>query len=213
MIIEAPKNAIAALVLATGSSTDEAHPHLSALSSALQAKGIMTLRFNFEYRSAGRAFPGPLTESVSDYLVAANHLESISDPLPLFFGGHSYGSRVATHAAVALQQGEASTYLGNRLKGIVGFSLPLHPRSRPHLERWQHLVSNRLPLLVLAGDRDPMVGAEPAAQFIKDNPETTLQWVPGADHGFRQTRAASALYGSPYDLAATTARRWIDSQL
>ena len=87
LLIEGKKGAIAALILAHGSATHQAHPHLTALSEALNRQKIMTLRFNFAYRKAGRAFPGPMTESVSDYLTAADHFGASRFKLPLFFGG------------------------------------------------------------------------------------------------------------------------------
>ena len=211
MLIEGRKDAVAALVLAHGSATHKAHPHLTALSEALNQEQIMTLRFNFEYREANRAFPGTMVESVSDYLAAADHFGASQFKLPLFFGGHSYGGRVATHAAASLQTTSIAPTITEKLKGIIAFSLPLHPRGKPHLNRWSHLQDNTLPLVILAGDRDPMIEKEQALTFIKTHRNAELCWIPGADHGFRQTKAALKSQGSAYFKAAREARRWIDS--
>jgi predicted alpha/beta-hydrolase family hydrolase len=211
LLIEGKKGAIAALILAHGSATHQTHPHLTALSEALNRQKIMTLRFNFAYRKAGRAFPGPMTESVSDYLTAADHFGASRFKLPLFFGGHSYGSRVATHAAAAVQTASNPPRISKQLKGMVAFSLPLHPRGKPHLKRWSHLQGNTLPLIILAGDRDPMIENEQAVTFLQTQPNAELCWIAGADHGFKQTKAAIKNQGSAYFYAAKAARRWMDS--
>ena len=209
-IVKGRKGAIAAMLLAHGSATHQAHPHLEALSGALNAQRIMTLRFNFEYRKAGRAFPSPMHDSVADFLIAAEYFGKSRINIPLFFGGHSYGGRVATHAAMAVQKASKLPRIKNRLKGMIGFSLPLHPRGKPHLERWSHLQENPLPLLIVSGDRDPMIQKEQASAFLKAHHAATMCWIPGADHAFKQTKSSIEHDGSAYLLAAVAARRWID---
>ena len=132
-------DATALIVLAHGSATHLATPHLTALSRALADEQVATLRFNFRYRMANRAFPGKLRESINDFYDAFQVGLDAGYGLPTFLAGHSYGGRVMTHLLVDDCLGDAPAARQAQLKGGIAYSLPLHPKTKPNLDRWQHL--------------------------------------------------------------------------
>ena len=205
-------DATALLVLAHGSSTHLASAHLAALSQALGDTGIATLRFNFGFRMAKHAFPGPLIDSIADFYDALQIAHRSSQDLPIFIAGHSYGGRVMTHLLVDTRLKNAPKAVQSRLKGGVAYSLPLHPKGKPSLDRWQHLSALNHPLLVLAGDRDPMITQPLAEAFLARHPDCTLHWVNGADHGLHLTKKATDPHLSVYQQVARRTRDWIRAQ-
>ena len=205
-------DASALFVLAHGSATHLGSGHLEALSHALADVQIATLRFNFGYRMANRAFPGPLSDSINDFYDALQVGLSVCHDLPIFLAGHSYGGRVMTHLLVDARFQNAAAAQQTQLKGGVAYSLPLHPKAKPNLSRWQHLPALKHPVLVFAGDRDPMISPPLASEFLATNPSCTLHWVPGADHGLRQTKKAIDPHRSVYQQVARQTRDWIRAQ-
>ncbi|MDG1113233.1 MAG: dienelactone hydrolase family protein [Pseudomonadales bacterium] len=204
-------DATALIVLAHGSATHLATPHLTALSRALADEQVATLRFNFRYRMANRAFPGKLRESINDFYDAFQVGLDAGYGLPTFLAGHSYGGRVMTHLLVDDCLGDAPAARQAQLKGGIAYSLPLHPKTKPNLDRWQHLPGLRHPMLVIAGDRDPMISPRIASEFIAQNPRCTFQWIPGADHGLQLTKRATNPHQSVYEQVAQRTRAWISA--
>ena len=204
-------NATALMVLAHGSATHLGSTHLVALSEALSDEKVATLRFNFRYRMANHAFPGKLTESVNNFYDALQIGLDAGHGLPTFLAGHSYGGRVLTHLLVDKRLRHAPPARQRQLKGGVAYSLPLHPKAKPNLDRWQHLPALRYPILVFAGDRDPMINPRIASDFIAQNPSCTFQWIPGADHSLRRTKKTTDPHQSVYQLVALQTRAWIDA--
>jgi len=204
-------DASALIVLAHGSATHLGSTHLVALSKALENENIATLRFNFRYRMANHAFPGKLSNSINDFYDALQIGLAAGRGLPTFTAGHSYGGRVMTHLLVDHRLDTALGPQQDQLKGGVAYSLPLHPKAKPNLDRWQHLPALRHPILVFAGDRDPMISPSIASEFKAQNPSCTFQWIPGADHGLQLTKKATDPHQSVYQLVARQTRAWIDA--
>ena len=204
-------NAIALMVLAHGSATHLGSTHLVALSEALADEKIATLRFNFRYRMANRAFPGKLSDSINDFYAALQIGLDAGQGLPMFIGGHSYGGRVMTHLLVDHRLNNAPDPRNDLLRGGVAYSLPLHPKAKPNLERWQHVPALRHPLLVFAGDRDPMISRPIASEFARQTPNCTLQWVSGADHGLQRTKKTTHPDQSVYQWVAQQTRAWMSA--
>ena len=114
-------NAIALMVLAHGSATHLGSTHLVALSEALADEKIATLRFNFRYRMANRAFPGKLSDSINDFYDALQIGLDAGQGLPMFIGGHSYGGRVMTHLLVDHRLNNAPDPRKDLLRGGAGY--------------------------------------------------------------------------------------------
>lgn len=172
-----PPDAHSLLVLAHGAGAGFRHATMIALSEALAARGVATLRFNFPFMEAGRRRADSRPVAVAAIAAACEAAGRLAADLPQFLGGHSFGGRMASHAA-------AERAVSPR--GLVLLSFPLHPANRPGVERAAHLPAVDVPMLFLSGTRDAL--AEPA--LLKSTLErladrARLHWLEDADHGYR----------------------------
>ena len=146
-----PEDAVALLVLAHGAGADFRHANMLAIAEAFAKQKIATLRFNFPFMENGRRRVGSQAEAVAA-IVAALAVAKVAAPdLALFSGGHSYGGRMASHAALADDLGVC---------GLVFCSVPLHPPKKPGLDRAAHLAALDLPMLFLSGTRDALAESD-----------------------------------------------------
>ncbi len=169
-------SAHAALLFAHGAGADHKHVHMEALANAFATVGIATLRFNFPFKQQARHRVDSKDVSVECIVQAAKVLEERLD-LPLFVGGHSFGGRMATHAAA---QGLVDCH------GLVLCSFPLHPAGKPGTQRAEHFKDIKLPMLFLSGTRDAL--AEPSllqGEIEKHGSQCKLHWLDTADHSFK----------------------------
>jgi len=119
---------------------------------ALAEAGLAVLRFNF--RGVGRsegAFDGGAGER-DDARAALRWLESTLPGVPVVLGGFSFGADVGLRLAADLA-GSAP-----RLAALVGLSPPLG------LGDFGFLAATRAPVLLVAGERDPLA---PAAELAR----------------------------------------------
>jgi len=87
-------------------------------------------------------------------------------------GGHSYGGRVASMAAV--QVGYAA---------LILLSYPLHRPGHPEdlrIERWPSITC---PVLLLSGDRDPFARVDLLRSNVRRLKKAELVIFPGMGHG------------------------------
>src|SRR5690349_4035991 len=89
-IYEVPPNAIALLVLAHGAGAGMKHPTMEALSNALNAQAIATLRFQFPYMEQGLKRPDSPKTAMATVQAAVDQAAKLSK-LPIFAGGKSFG--------------------------------------------------------------------------------------------------------------------------
>ena len=177
------------VLLAPGSNMDQHHPHMEGIAQTLNRVGFCTWRFQFDYRTEGKAFPPrDLTVTINEYEQA---LESACSAFPehrIHLGGHSYGARVATHLAAHLL--DQAHPLRARIGSIISFSVPVHSANKPSLGRWKHASKLTLPVCFISGERDPLAHEENLAELFSTLPTPTKQLsiIPGADHGFRQPK-------------------------
>jgi pimeloyl-ACP methyl ester carboxylesterase len=93
-------------------------------------------------------------------------------------GGHSYGGRVASLAAV-----EPDTdYVA-----LVLFSYPLHPPGRPErtADRIAHWPRIRCPVLLLSGESDPFARIDLLREAVRSLADARLVTWPRLGHGVR----------------------------
>lgn len=155
------------------------HDFMAATAASLAERGVSTFRFDFPYMAEGRRWPPDpapiLTETVA---AAVREARTLEPALPLFAGGKSMGGRMTSTAA---SEGELDGVLG-----IAFLGFPLHTRGRPSTKRAAHLSDVGLPMLFLQGTRDPLADADLLRAALRDvEPQPTLHFLEGADHGFR----------------------------
>lgn len=202
-LLTRPKRARRFLVLAHGAGGHHAHRHMERLAAACAAVAVATLRFDFPYRTRGRKLPGRPEEAVDALRVATRFARTLAGDLPLLVGGHSYGGRMASHAA--RQPGLAG------VAGLVLFSFPLHPPGKPAVSRAAPLADVPLPVLILSGTRDVFATGDLLEGACRPLPNVRLIRLADADHGFVRSRGSTA--PDPYAESARLLDRWCEEAL
>lgn len=176
-ILERRDDARWLLVLAHGAGAGMRHAFMEAISDALVARQIATLRWEFPYMAAGKARPDP--PPIAEAAVRAVWLAAArrAPDLPRFAGGKSFGGRMTSRAHAAQGLPDA--------RGLVFLGFPLHPPDKPGTERADHLATAAGPLLFLQGTRDELAPLPRLRPVIKKlGARARLHVVRGADHGF-----------------------------
>lgn len=93
-------------------------------------------------------------------------------PAGAIAGGHSYGGRVASMAAVDV-----------RYAGLVLLSYPLHRPGHPEDLRIEHWPRIACPVLLLSGEADPFARIDLLRSSIKRLRHAELITFPGVGHG------------------------------
>jgi len=203
VILRRPEGAFCLYALAHGAGAGMRHPFLEALSDALAAQGVATLRYEFPYMEERkrRIDPAPVLQArVREAVLAAG-----KEGLPLFAGGKSMGGRM-TSQAQALEA----------LPGVMGLAFvgfPLHPAGRPGIDRAEHLAGVRVPMLFLQGTRDDLADLALLRPVLERLERVTLHVVEDADHSFhvrkKSGRTDAAVIGELAEVFARWAQRTI----
>lgn len=193
-----PERTHCVLVLGHGAGSTLQHRLVEALSMALAAAGVATLRFNYPYSERGRGMdPEPVR--LATVRAAAALGGELSGGCPLFVGGHSMSGRMFTLA----QSKEALS----GVRGIVCFAFPLHPGA-PDTKRAAHLAQVHVPLLFLSGTRDKMADGALLASVVARLPDATLRLIDAADHGFLALKSRKSSEPA-LEEAARLAAEWL----
>lgn len=200
MIWQCPEQAVAVCVLAHGAGAGMRHRSMQAIADALARVGIGTLRFDFPFMAAGR-------KRVDSQEIAVGAIAEAFEAargrtaLPLWLAGHSFGGRMATHAAA---EGKVAP------RGLVLFSFPLHPAGKPGTERAAHLQRVPYPMLFVSGTRDALAERALLEPLIAALPKAELHWLETADHGYRVRKRERASTEDVFDEMARVTRTFVD---
>jgi predicted alpha/beta-hydrolase family hydrolase len=168
------KPKVGGLLLAPGAGADRNSPTLVALDDGLD---LPVARMDFPYRKEGRKAPDrapKLLASVVEEAEAFVAAEGIA-PGSLVLGGRSMGGRMCSMAVAE----------GLPAAGLVLLSYPLHPPGKPEKLRIEHLPALDLPVLFVAGTKDPFGSpAEVEAHAAAIPGPVTFHWLepPNAGH-------------------------------
>lgn len=199
----APK---AAFVLAHGAGAGMTHSFMEDLAQGLAARGIATLRFNFAFVERGSKRPDPpaLAHTVVRAAVAgaARRLPGV----PLVAGGKSFGGRMTSQA-------QAAAPLPG-VRGLVFVGFPLHPPSKPGIERAAHLYRVQCPMLFLQGTRDELADLALVRGVLEGlGPRATLAVFDDADHAFHvRARVAGRNDAQVMSALLDAAAAWIQQR-
>jgi len=173
---QCPRTAKSCFVLAHGAGAGMTHASMESFATALAARDIATLRFQFPYMERGSKRPDPPKLCHATIRAAVDHARQLTD-LPLVAGGRSFGGRMTSQA-----QAEQP------LPGVAGLAFlgfPLHPAKQPSDERAEHLSQTEIPLLFLQGARDELADlALLKALVSRLGKRATLKLFADADHSF-----------------------------
>ena len=172
-----PADAHAYLLLAHGAGAGMRHAFLEAITGALAARGVATLRFQFPWMQRGEKridAPPALHAAIEAALAEAVRR---AGALPLFAGGKSLGGRmtsqVAAHGSLAAA------------RGIVFLGFPLHLADKPGVARAAHLRDVAQPMLFAQGTRDALADLALLRPVVAAlGPRARLHLEADADHAF-----------------------------
>jgi uncharacterized protein len=191
-------------VFAHGAGAGMKHSFMEGVATALNDRGIATLRYEYPYMSAGSRRPdrAPVLEATTRDVIA---FAATSRPaLRMAAGGKSMGGRMTARAQSAAPL--------PRVEALIFFGFPLHPPRKPSIERAEHLSSIDVPMLFLQGTRDDLADLD-LIRRVTDGlgPRATLHIVDGADHGFtvlkRSGRTAADVLAELADTTLALLRR------
>ena len=200
-----PADARLMLVLGHGAGTDCRHRNLRTIAEHSAEAGVATFRYNFPYmeRGGGGTESKPVAFATVRSAAAAAH--QAAPDLPLFVGGHSFGGRMASHAAA-----EAPI---PHLRGLIFFAFPLHPSGRPSIDRAAHLPEVTVPMLFLSGTRDKLAELELLEPVVEPLEGATLHRLDTADHGFKVLKRSRKSDEDVYDEMARVLKAWALEQV
>lgn len=201
MLIETPLNFTCkspTILLAHGAGAAMDSSFMAALSLALVGQGIQVVRFNFKYMQRrvdeNIKMPPPKIDKLLDEY--QQNIVSIKERItgPLFIGGKSMGSRVATRLMAAQQKPQG-------VLGIVAFGFPFHAPKKAPKDRIEHLPFLPVPLQVLQGTRDALGNQDDIASYNLPK-NITINWLQTADHDFKPLKKSGKTQADMIDVAA-----------
>jgi predicted alpha/beta-hydrolase family hydrolase len=170
------------LILGHGAGASQHSRFMVVFATAIAARGIDTVTFNFPYTEEGRRVPDPNARLESCYRAVIEAVVKRMSGRRLAIGGKSMGGRIASQVA--------ANGLGG-LAGLVFLGYPLHPPGRTDRLRAAHLAAIMAPMLFVQGSRDTFGTPEELQPIIqsRDAP-TDLFVVEGGDHSFKVLKSA-----------------------
>jgi predicted alpha/beta-hydrolase family hydrolase len=198
------------LILAPGAGASQASPFMVRFASALAARGIDTVTFNFLYMEQRRRVPDQNRKLEACYrsVIEAfrdGTLIELPDRTKLVIGGKSMGGRIASQVAAGGGEGVA---------GLVLLGYPLHPPGHPEKPRTSHLPHIRVPTLVVQGSRDVFGTPDELRPVIETlAAPVELHVVEGGDHSFAVSKKAVPPQEQVYEAILDKIAHWLREQL
>ena len=172
-----PDDAVAAYVFAHGAGAGMHHAFMTHMATALAARRVATLRFQFPFMENGSKRPDPPALAHKTVRSAVAEARRRAPNLPLFAGGKSFGGRMTSQALAAGQL--------TGLCGLVFLGFPLHPAGKPSVVRADHLASVGIPMLFVQGTRDALADLALLTPVVEQlGSRTNLHIIEDADHAF-----------------------------
>ena len=176
-----------------------------AVTKALRAHGIGTVRFNFLYRERRSGRPDPMPKLLDCWRAVVGHVREelgageASGPM-LIVGGRSMGGR----AASVLVSG------GEPCDGLLLLAYPLHPPGQKTKLRVEHLPRISVPVLCITGTRDPFCDRPLMEQTLATlGRNWEMFWLEGADHSFHVLKSSGRTEAQILEEVAATSDEWI----
>jgi predicted alpha/beta-hydrolase family hydrolase len=185
------------LIYAPGAGANLQDPFGAHLASALPARGVRLVRFQFPYMEAGRS--GPDRPDVLEATWRAVIEVVRSDAVKLAAGGRSMGGRIASmvHAG------------GVKLDALALFAYPLHPPGKPQQLRTEHFQQVKARTLFVSGTNDAFASPDElraAAALVK---RSSVHLLEGADHGFSVKKSTGRTKQEVWDEATQAFVSWL----
>lgn len=190
------------LILAHGAGNDMHQPMLSHVHQALADSGILTVKFNFPYKEAGRKAPDPPQRLKKAFKAVIERVASDVGLKPslLFLGGKSMGGRIASELVAS----------GHPAAGLMFLGYPLHPPGRPERLRAAHLEEIPCPMLFIQGSRDPLCNLAKLEEVLAGlQDRATLHVIQGGGHSFELPKRSGRSESEIWEEIIAVSARWI----
>jgi uncharacterized protein len=185
-----------AVILAHGAGAGMNTPFMAYFHDELAARGILTVKFEFEYMQQKRKAPDPQPKLRQRYRQVIEEVNATVQPQRIFVGGKSMGGRVASYIAGDLEM----------VKGLVFLGYPLHPPGKADQLRDEHLYSLERPMLFISGTRDTLARRDLLEQVVgRIGTRATMIWIEGGDHSLKTGRKVD----NSLNVAADAITKWI----
>ena len=212
----APTDGQPRLILAHGAGGSQASPFMVQFATALAARGIGTLTFNFLYSESGRRLPdkGDKLEDCYRAVIRAVRDGAFDKSLgggggPLIIGGKSMGGRIASQVAAGGAGSEADA-----VAGLLFLGYPLHPPGRPEVPRTKHLPAIRAPMLFVQGSNDAFGTPEELRPVIRGlKAPAALSVIEGGDHSWKVPKSAGRSQAEVFDFALDAIESWLRNRV
>ncbi|MBL8345815.1 MAG: dienelactone hydrolase family protein [Rubrivivax sp.] len=182
-LLVAPPEPAAGFVLAHGAGAGMTHAFMEGLAQGMAERRIATLRYQFAYMERGSKRPDAPAVAHAAVRAAVAEAGRRLPGLPLVAGGKSFGARMTSQAQAA------SPLPG--VRGLVFVGFPLHPASKPAIDRADHLDRVACPMLFLQGTRDELADLPLLNSVLaRLGTRARLETFHDADHSFH-VRASS----------------------
>jgi len=194
------------LILAHGAGANQTSSFMVRSATALAARGIDTVTFNFVYSQEGRRVPDRNDKLESCYrkvidAVRGGKFHPDADRCKLVVGGKSMGGRIASQVA-------AAGY--DDIAGLVFLGYPLHPPGRPDKLRSKHLPDIRAPMLFVQGSRDAFGTPDELKPIMGElKTATHLCVVEHGDHSFKVPKRSAISQDQVYSLVLGEIVGWL----
>jgi uncharacterized protein len=197
-----PKAAGVTLILGHGAGAGQSSGFMVSFATALAARGIETVTFNFAYMEQGRRLPDSKDKLEACYRAVIEtvvHRKGARGRLAI--GGKSMGGRIASQVAAAGAP---------EVAGLVLLGYPLHPPGKKDQLRDKHLAQIKTPMLFVQGARDAF-GTPPELRPIlkKLKVPAELYEVAGGDHSFKVLKSAGVAQEDIYKAIQDRIDLWL----
>ena len=168
-----------AIILGHGAGQGMNSPFMNYFHQELANRGLLSIKFNFDYMEAKRRMPDPQPKLQARYRTVVREVMDEYHPKRLIIGGKSMGGRVASYIASDTPGVSALVFLG----------YPLHPPGKPDQLRDQQLYSLKIPMLFISGTKDTFAERELLERVVsKIGANATLVWIDGGDHSLKRKK-------------------------
>jgi predicted alpha/beta-hydrolase family hydrolase len=190
------------LILGHGAGAGQSSGFMVSFATALAARGIETVTFNFSYMEQKRRLPDSKDKLEACYravIETVAHRKGARGRLAI--GGKSMGGRIASQVAAAGAP---------EVAGLVLLGYPLHPPGKKDQLRDKHLPQIKVPMLFVQGARDAFgtpAELQPILEKLKVAAE--LYEIAGGDHSFKVLKSAGVPQEDVYNAIQDRIDQWL----
>jgi predicted alpha/beta-hydrolase family hydrolase len=197
-----PKQSGVTLILGHGAGAGQTSSFMVSFATALAARGIETVTFNFLYMEQGRRLPDSKDKLEACYrAVIETVARRVGGRGRLAIGGKSMGGRIASQVAAAGAP---------EVAGLVLLGYPLHPPGKKDQLRDQHLPQIEAPILFVQGSRDAFGTPQELRPILKRlKVPAELYEVAHGDHSFKVPKSAGVTQADVHKAVQDRIDQWL----